>query len=83
MELVPLSWAQTRFSPLCSKLAKMKDSKKRGEGREGTLFSNPTHSSQQFQNCPITDEEYLACILVPIFSTLFTLIRMQAATNRI
>ena len=79
-ELVPLSWAQTRFSPLCSKLTKMKDSK----GGGGALFSSPTHSSQQFQNFPITDEEYLACILVSIFSTLsFTLIRMQAATNRI
>jgi len=60
------------------------DQNERLEKGGGALFSSPTHSSQQFQNCPITDEEYLACILVSIFSTLsFTLIRMQAATNRI
>jgi len=50
----------------------MKDSK------GGALISSPTHSSQQFQNCPITDEEYLACTLVPIFSTLsFILFAMK------
>ena len=60
------------------------DQNERFEGGGEALISSPTHSSQQFQNCPIRDEEYLACTLVPIFSSLsFTLFRMQAATNRI